>query len=131
VVSLNPFCGFINKNTNCKQCGSDISFSENPSGRRGVASNLVINCCKRVHTADIMASNITRNRLDYHSISLMYGVMSVGKCRVAGRVLCAMLNIPQPATGFRICNKTVGSFVGEVREFSMMQAARESLRSRE
>jgi hypothetical protein len=46
-------------------------------------------------------------------------------------MLCAMLNIPQPATSFIICNKTTGSAVGDVSVSFMMQAAREAVAENE
>jgi hypothetical protein len=46
-------------------------------------------------------------------------------------MLCAMLNIPQPTTSFSIYNKTTGSAVNDVGEFSMMQAAREAVAQNE
>jgi hypothetical protein len=122
VVSFNLLCGFINKNTNCKHCGGGVSLFENPSKRRGSASNLVIKCCKYDHTADIMTSNIARSRLYDNNIHLMYGQRSIGKGRYAGKVLCAVLNILQHLTSFSY-NKTVGSAVAEVNESSMMEAA--------
>jgi hypothetical protein len=42
--------------------------------------------------------------------------MSTHKDREAGKVLCAILNIPRPPTRFNIYNKTAGSAVAEVRE---------------
>jgi hypothetical protein len=42
-------------------------------------------------------------------------------------MLCAVLNISQPAASFIICNKTTGSAVDDVRESSMLQAAREAV----
>ena len=43
VVSLNVLCGVINKTTNFKHCGGNNLLFENPSKRRGIVSNLVIN----------------------------------------------------------------------------------------
>jgi hypothetical protein len=63
----------------------------------------------------------------YVTIPLLYGLRPNGKGREAGKVLCAVLHIPQPPTSFSIYNKTVGSAVAEGDEFSMMQAARESV----
>jgi hypothetical protein len=57
----------------------------------------------------------------------MYGLKPNGKGRETGKVICAVLHIPQPPTSFSVCNKTVGSPVAEVSEFSKMQAARESV----
>jgi hypothetical protein len=54
----------------------------------------------------------------------VYGLRSIDKDRKAGKVLCAILNIPQPPTGFNIYNKTAGSALSEVSEYSMMQTAR-------
>jgi hypothetical protein len=43
---------------------------------------------------------------------------------MAGKVLCAILYIPQPPTSFNIYNKTAGSTLAEVSKYSMMQTAR-------
>lgn len=86
--------------------------------------NLVIKCCKCDNTADIMTSSITWTRLYDNSIHLVYGLRSNDKDRDAGKALCAILNVPQLATGFNIYNKTAGLVVVEVREYSMIQTAR-------
>jgi hypothetical protein len=86
--------------------------------------NLVIKCCKCDNTADIMTSDITRSRLYDKSISLVHGLRSIDKDRNVGKVLCAVLNIPQLPTSFNIYKKTAGSVLAEVSEYSMMQTAR-------
>jgi hypothetical protein len=86
--------------------------------------NLVIKCCKCDNTADIMTSYITRRKLCDKSISLVYGLRSIDKDRNVGKELCTILNIPQIPTSFNIYNKTAGSAVAEVSEYSMMQTAR-------
>jgi len=58
-----------------------------------------------------------------NSIRLAYGVKSVDKDRIAGKMLCAILYIPQPPTSFNIYNKTAGSTLAEVSKYSMMQTA--------
>jgi len=63
----------------------------------------------------------------YVIVPYMYGLKPNDKGREAGKVICAVLHIPQPPTSFSICNKTFGSPVAEVSEFSKMQAARESV----
>jgi hypothetical protein len=62
---------------------------------------------------------------------LVYSLRSIGKGRDASKMLCAMLNIPQPAASFSIYNKTIGSAVAVVSVSSMMQAAREALAENE
>jgi hypothetical protein len=57
----------------------------------------------------------------------VYGLTSTGKGRDAGKMLCAMLNIPQPPTSYSIYNKIVGSAVAEVSVSSMMQAIRKTV----
>jgi hypothetical protein len=54
----------------------------------------------------------------------VYGLRSIDKDTNAGKMLCAILNITQPPTNFNICNKTAGSALAEVSEYSMMQTAR-------
>jgi hypothetical protein len=46
-------------------------------------------------------------------------------------MLCAMVNIPQPPTGFSIYKKTIGSFVVAVSVPFMMQADREAVAENE
>jgi hypothetical protein len=46
-------------------------------------------------------------------------------------MLCAVLNIPQPPTGFSIYNQTAGSAVDNVSESSIMQATREDVAEKE
>jgi hypothetical protein len=127
VLILNLLCGCINKNTNGKHCGGYVSLLENPSQRSGIARNLIIKCCQYDHTADIMPSNVPRSRFYDNNICLVYGLKSIGKGRVAGKVLCAVLNISQPPTSFNVYNEIVGSTVAEVGESSMMQASRKAV----
>jgi hypothetical protein len=54
----------------------------------------------------------------------MYGVRSTTKDGNAGKVLCAILNVPQPPINFNIYNKTAGSDLAEASEYCMMQTAR-------
>jgi len=93
--------------------------------------NLVTKCYKHYNTADIITSNIIRSRLYDNSIRLVYGLRSIDKDRNAGKVLCAILNIPQPPTNFNIYNKTAGSALAEVSKYSMMQTARWTVRAAE
>jgi len=86
--------------------------------------NLVIKCCKCDNTADITTSDITRRRLYDNSICLVCGLSTSDKDRNAGIVLCAIMNIPQPPTSFNIYNKSAGSALADVSEYSMMQTAR-------
>jgi hypothetical protein len=46
-------------------------------------------------------------------------------------MFCAVLNTPQPPTGFSIYNKTIGSAVADVSVSFMMQAAREAVAENE
>jgi hypothetical protein len=55
-------CVFINKSTNFRHCGGDISLLKNPEAGRSFIRNLIIRRCKCDHNADIMTSHITRNR---------------------------------------------------------------------
>jgi hypothetical protein len=79
VVSLNLLCCLINKKTNYKCCGSDISLCKNSSKKRGIVCSLFIKCCKCEHSADIMASNITRRRLRDNNTHFVHGLRSFGK----------------------------------------------------
>jgi hypothetical protein len=74
-------CGFINKNTNYKHGGGDIYLCENSLNKRVIVRNLVIKRCKCAHTADTMASNITRSRAHDDNNHFVYGLRSFGKGR--------------------------------------------------
>jgi hypothetical protein len=78
-----------------------------------------------------MTSNVTRNRLYDDNIHFVCGLRSIGKGRDAGKMLCAMMNIPQPPTSFSIYNKSLGSTVADLTVSSMMQAAREAVTEKE
>jgi hypothetical protein len=65
------------------------------------------------------------SRLYETIIRLMYGLRYIDKTD-AGKMLCAVLNIPQPPTGFSIYSKTAGSAVADVSVSFMVQAAREA-----
>jgi hypothetical protein len=131
VVSINLLCAFIQKKNNCRCCGGNISLFENPSKWRGIVSNLVIKCCKCDHTSGTMTSNITRSRLYEINIRLVYDLRKTGKGRDAGKMLCAVLNIPQPPISFGIYNKTMGSAVADVSVSFLMQEAREAIEENE
>jgi len=83
VVSSYLLCGFINKNSIFKHCGGrgGIYLCENSSKKRGIVSNLVIKCCKCVHTADKMTSNNTRSRAQDENNHFVYGLRSFGRVR--------------------------------------------------
>jgi hypothetical protein len=66
-----------------------------------------------------------------NSILLVYGLRQNGKGRDAGKVLCAVLNIPQPRTSLSIYNKTIRSGLADVSESFLMQAAREAVAENE
>jgi hypothetical protein len=131
VVIFNMFCSFIQRNTACKRGGGSISLFEKKSRRRGIVSSFVTKCCKCDHTADTMTSNITRSRLYDNIIRLVYGLLSIGKSRDAGKMLRAMRNIPQPPTSFSIYSKTIGSAVADVSVSVMMQGAGEAVAENE
>jgi hypothetical protein len=103
---------------------------DNPPKRRGIVSSSVIKCCKCDHTADINTSDITRSRL-YDNIRFVYGLRLIGKGRDAGKVLNAVLNIPEHLTSFNIYNKPIGSAVAEVSESSIMEAGRQDVSENE
>jgi len=67
----------------------------------------------------------------YVNVPLVYGLRPNGKGRGAGKVICAVVHLPQPPKSFSFYNKTVGSAVTEVCEVSLMQAATESVRENE
>lgn len=54
-----------------------------------------------------MTSNIYRNRFYGNFIRLVYGLRSTDKDGGAGKVLCAILNIPQHPVGFNIFNRVL------------------------
>jgi hypothetical protein len=119
VVRLNLLYGVINKNTNFKLCGGHILLFENPSNRRGIVSNLVIKCYQFDHPADVLTSHITRSRL-YDNMNSVYGLRSIDKGRDTGKMLHAVMNIPQPPTSFSISNKSVSSAMAGVSESSVI-----------
>jgi hypothetical protein len=94
VVNLNLLCCFTNKCIACKHYSGVIYLFENPSNRRYTVNYLVIKFWEYDHTADMMTSNITKCRLHDYNIPLLYGLRSIGKNRDAGKLLCAVLNIP-------------------------------------
>ena len=127
IISVNLLYDLVKKNTACINCGGEVSLFENKKKRKGIVSNLVIQCMKCDCTASTMTSHITRSRLYDNSIHLVYGLRSIGKGRCAGEMICSMLNIPQPPTKFSIYNKTLLSDVAEVSEGSMLNAVREAM----
>ena len=124
---MNLLSEFVKKNTACIDCGGEISVFENKTKRKGIVSNIVIQCMECDFTSNTMTSDITRSRLYDNNIRLVYGLRSVGLGRCAGKMICSVLNIPQPPTKFSVYNKTLSSAVAEVSEGTMLNAVRESM----
>lgn len=102
VVNLCMLCDLISNNTVCSICGGDISLGENQCLRKGIVSNLMLSCTKCGAVATTMTSKMANNKLYENNIRLVYGLRSIGKGMEAAKLLCALLNIPNPPAKFKI-----------------------------
>jgi hypothetical protein len=78
-----------------------------------------------------MTSNITGSRLYEINIRLVCDLRKTAKGKGAGKMLCAVLNIPQPPTSFSIYSKNTDAAVADVSVSFMMQTAREAVAENE
>lgn len=127
VVNLSMLSDFISKNTVCRICGGDVSLGENQSLRKGIVSHLTLSCKKCSAVATTMTSKMANNNLYENNIRLVYGLRSIGKGMEAGKLLCALLDIPNPPAKFMTYNNIIGTAVAEVCNISMKEAAEEAL----
>ncbi|GFU11410.1 uncharacterized protein NPIL_323521 [Nephila pilipes] len=106
----------------CKKCdnGMDMQVLKNNSG---LAISFVLKCCVCPYRVEFSSS-------DYHegtqratvNTRYVYVMRSIGRGAEAGRMFCALMNLPQPPTRFTPYNKRLLNAVKLVSEETMQKA---------
>ncbi|GFT39458.1 uncharacterized protein NPIL_354631 [Nephila pilipes] len=103
----------------------DMQVLKNNSG---LAISFVLKCCVCPYRAEFSSS-------DYHegtqratvNTKYVYAMRSIGRGAEAGRIFCALMNLPQPPTRFAPYNKRLLNAVKLVSEETMQKATQEAV----
>lgn len=119
----------------CK-CGGSVTLSEDVLSRNGLVNRLIIGCdkcstehffwtskkCKPRPTTVSTKQNVFETNARF-----FYGLRCIGKGQEAGKMLCAMLNLPPPNTARATQTNILSACLEVVAEESMTKAAKEAI----
>uniref|UniRef100_A0A1B6K2H0 Mutator-like transposase domain-containing protein n=1 Tax=Homalodisca liturata TaxID=320908 RepID=A0A1B6K2H0_9HEMI len=111
---------------NCKKSGLQVRAAQH----FGLAFEMEIYCChcKYVHKFNSSRNiNLEKKTLFDVNIRLVYGLRSIGKGMAAGKMLCGVMNLPQPPTKPFRYNKFLKDKAKQVMDESMKTAVDEAV----
>ncbi|GFT68308.1 uncharacterized protein NPIL_164961 [Nephila pilipes] len=127
IMNLNILSFVFKNDVRCKKCdnGMDMQILKNNSG---LAISFVLKCCVCPYRVEFSSS-------DYHegtqratvNTRYVYAMRSIGRGAEAGRMFCALMNLPQPPTRFAPYNKRLLNAVKLVSEETMQKATQEAV----
>ncbi|GFT52343.1 uncharacterized protein NPIL_215571 [Nephila pilipes] len=127
IMNLNILSFVFKNDVRCKKCdnGMDMQVLKNNSG---LAISFVLKCCVCPYRVEFSSS-------DYHegtqratvNTRYVYAMRSIGRGAEAGRMFCALMNLPQPPTRFAPYNKRLLNAVKLVSEETMQKATQEAV----
>ena len=128
VIDLGILCRVLCETLSCNLCGGKIIMYENADARNGLVCKLTIRCTNCQSEKTFQTSNKCINTdLFETNARLFYGLRCIGKGFNAGKVLCAMLNLPSPPTRYSKYTDIIGECVNSVATDSMKSATQEAV----
>ncbi|KAJ8874900.1 hypothetical protein PR048_022790 [Dryococelus australis] len=104
-----------------------VTLKEELSTRNGIATKLIVlgvncNCSNPFYK-----SKKCKGDLFESNVRFVYGMRAIGKGPTAAKLLCGILDLPQPLSGMNKYTEVIGIAVGTVAEASMKTAAEEAI----
>lgn len=131
IIDINVLCDMFKNFARCRNCdnGLDISLERNS----GLAANLSLKCTECDCTVKFNTSPKVSENSQLYAVNLrfVYALRSIGKGAEAGRVLCGILNLPDPPTRFARYNTKLLDAVKEVASEVMSDAVKEACQESE
>lgn len=130
IVNMNILSDQLFSSSLCKECKQN-GLQMRATKHFGLAFEMEIFCshCKYVHKFNSSEAVTTsdKNKLFDVNIRMVYGLRSVGKGMAAGRMLCGIMNLPQPPTKILPYNKLLKGKAELVLNESMRDAVEEAV----
>lgn len=110
-------------NLACKHCQKPVVLTRNVEEQNGLVSRLKLTCSSCNYEEMFWSSDVCKNNDMFETnIRFFYGLRCIGKGLEAGKMLCAILNLPPPSTARRRYTNITASALKVVCEESMMNA---------
>ncbi|GFT74479.1 uncharacterized protein NPIL_49021, partial [Nephila pilipes] len=103
--------------------GMDMQVLKNNSG---LAISFVLKCCVCPYRVEFSSDYHEGTKIATVNIRYVYAMRSIGRSAEAGRMFCALLNLPQPPTRFAPYNRLLNA-VKLVSEETMQKATQEAI----
>jgi hypothetical protein len=132
IVDLEFLTSLISQSCKCKFCDAEgtISVSENELKRKGLVTNLVVECSKCKATKSQMTSKLipkANSRIYETNVRFVYAMRDVGVGIAGSRAFCALMNLPPPPLKFVTHIKALVNALEPAAEESMLKAANEAV----
>ncbi|GBN79115.1 hypothetical protein AVEN_32907-1 [Araneus ventricosus] len=127
IIDVNILASVFKKFVNCKNCNSGLELQVLKS-TSGLAVSFILNCFKCEYTHEFSSSDFHEGtQIATVNTRYVYTLRSIGKGAEAGRMFCAVMNLPQPPTRFQEYNKRLLNATRAVCESTMQTAAKEAI----
>ncbi|GFS92671.1 uncharacterized protein NPIL_244281 [Nephila pilipes] len=127
IMNLNVLSFVFKNDVRSKKCdrGMDMQVLKNNTE---LAISFVLKCCVCSYRVEFSSSNYHEGtKIATVNTRYVYAMRSIGRGAEAGRMVCALKNLPQPPTRFTPYNKRLLNAVKLVSEETMQKATQEAV----
>lgn len=125
IISIDILNSIINI-LGCRNCGGSVQISL--QNNDGIVSSLEVSCSGCSSKNSFWSSDLCdKTNIFETNLRLFYGLRCIGKGLEAGKLLCAMLNLPPPSTARSRYTKVLSKGLKAVAEDSMINATKEAI----
>ncbi|GBN94310.1 hypothetical protein AVEN_121589-1 [Araneus ventricosus] len=127
IIDVNILASVFKNFVNCKNCNSGLELQV-LKRTSGLAVSFILNCFQYEYTHEFSSSEFHEGtQIATVNARYVYALRSIDKGAEAGRMFCAVMNLPQPPTGFQNYNKILLDATRAVCESTMQKAAKEAI----
>ncbi|GBM86012.1 hypothetical protein AVEN_30513-1 [Araneus ventricosus] len=127
IIDVNILANVFKNFVNCKNCNSGLELQVLKS-TSGLAISFILDCFQCEYTHEFSSSDFHEGtQIATVNTRYVYALRSIGKGAEAGRMFCAVMNLPQPTTRFQEYNKRLLNATKAVCESTMQKAAKETI----
>ncbi|GBM86689.1 hypothetical protein AVEN_29834-1 [Araneus ventricosus] len=102
IIDVNILASVFKNVVNCKNCNSGLELQVLKS-TSGLAVSFILNCFQCEYTHEFSSSDFHEGtQIATVNTRYVYALRSIGKEAEAGRMFCAVMNLPQPPTRSKI-----------------------------
>ncbi|KAJ8866376.1 hypothetical protein PR048_032219 [Dryococelus australis] len=110
----------------CKLCGEPVTLKE-LSARNGLANKLIVSCVNCNFSNPLYISKKCKGDLFESDVRILYGMPAIGKGPTPAKLLCGILDLPQPPSGMNKYTGVIGTAEKTAATASMKTAAEEAI----